>query len=127
MAPPRPPENDADTRLRLLRAAGLVFAEQGFRDATVRDICARAGANVAAVSYHFGGKEELYGALLQHLGRQAIARHPPDRGTTAAASAEERLYAFVHSFLTRMLEDEGVGCIVAREMIEPTGALDRLV
>src|SRR5688572_25186360 len=127
MPSPRPSENDADTRLRLLRAAGLVFAEQGFRDATVRDICARAGANVAAVSYHFGGKEELYVALLEHLGRLAIERHPPDRGVVPGASAEARLYAFVHSFLTRMLEDEGVGCIVAREMIDPTLALDKLV
>ena len=50
----------AQTRQALIEAGGAVFAEQGFHDATVRDICARAGANIAAVHYHFGDKEALY-------------------------------------------------------------------
>ena len=48
-----------ETRERLLEAAGEVFAERGFREATVRGICKRANANNAAVNYHFGEKEEL--------------------------------------------------------------------
>src|SRR3954451_22724831 len=42
------------TRQRLLEVAGEVFAEQGFKNATVREICKRAEANVAAINYHFG-------------------------------------------------------------------------
>ncbi len=126
----RPREADPDTRCRLLEAAADVFTEQGYRCATVRDICARAGANVAAVNYHFGGKQELYVALLEHLGRQAVQRYPPDLGLAQDANAEQRLFAFIHSFLLRILSDDALGqhgCIVAREMVEPTGALDRLV
>ena len=48
------------TKTRLLEAAGEEFAEKGFEVARVRSICERAGANLAAVNYHFGDKEQLY-------------------------------------------------------------------
>ncbi|MGQ9671001.1 MAG: TetR family transcriptional regulator, partial [Desulfosoma sp.] len=48
------------TRARLLDAACDVFAEKGYRGARLADICRRAGANIAAVNYHFGDKASLY-------------------------------------------------------------------
>ena len=48
------------TRKKLLAAAGRVFAEKGYRDATIAEICRLAGTNIAAVNYHFSDKETLY-------------------------------------------------------------------
>jgi AcrR family transcriptional regulator len=121
---------DPDTRTRLLEAAGEVFAERGFRAATVRDICQHAGANVAAINYHFGDKETLYREVLERTAQETLERYPPDHGLGPDPSAEERLHAFVRSFLLRVLTGDKPAWfmrLLAREMIQPTGALDRLV
>src|SRR5262245_3765432 len=47
-------------RERLLETAGEIFAEKGFKGATVREIIDRAGVNIAAVNYYFRDKERLY-------------------------------------------------------------------
>ena len=49
-----------DTRERLLDAAEILFCRQGFERTSVRELTAEAGCNVAAVNYHFGGKQPLY-------------------------------------------------------------------
>ena len=120
----------AETRQVLLEAAVAVFAERGFRAASVREICQRAEVNVAAVNYHFGDKESLYAEALKFALRVAHAKYPADLGLTPGATPAARLYAFVHSFLLRIF-DEGRaswhGKMMSREMIEPTAALDGLV
>ncbi len=118
------------TRAHLLEAAGEVFAEVGFRAATVREICQRAGANIAAVNYHFGDKEQLYRAVLRETHRAAMDKYPSDFGLAPDARPEERLRAFVFSFLMRIFSkgpSARHGKLMAREMIEPTGALDEVV
>lgn len=58
--PPGPPEADsADTRTRLLDAAEELFGQHGFSGASLRAITAAAGANIAAVNYHFGNRAAL--------------------------------------------------------------------
>lgn len=59
------------TREKLLEVAERVFADRGYQAATIREICVRAGANVAAVNYHFGGKLGLYTEVLQQSIRAA--------------------------------------------------------
>lgn len=59
------PMQDATTRDRLIAAATTLFADHGFRGAAVRDICNQARVNPGAVSYHFGGKKQLYRAVLR--------------------------------------------------------------
>ena len=121
----------ADTRERLLEAAGQVFSERGFRAATVREIVQKAGgANIAAVNYHFRDKEGLYASVLERSAREAVAKYPPHGGLPPGAAPEEQLRAFVRSLLLRIFDQGGGavhGKLMAREMIEPTRALDRIV
>src|SRR5712691_4942148 len=54
----------ADTKTRILDAAEQLFMEHGFEATSLRSLTAAAGANLAAVHYHFGSKEELFQAVL---------------------------------------------------------------
>lgn len=118
------------TRERLLAAAGEVFAERGYRRATVREICRRAGVNPASVNYHFKSKEDLYADVLESAYRQARQKYPDADVPASAEAAETRLHRFVRTFLLRIL-DEGrpawFGKLMAREIVEPTGALDKVI
>ena len=57
-------EKGERARTRLLTEASRIFAEKGYAKASTREICVAAGLNVAAIHYHFGGKEGLYRAVL---------------------------------------------------------------
>lgn len=61
------------TRQQLLEAAGEVFAEHGYAKATSKEICERAQANIAAVNYHFGGKDGLYAAVLEEAHSRLVS------------------------------------------------------
>ncbi|TNJ62287.1 TetR/AcrR family transcriptional regulator [Paenibacillus hemerocallicola] len=56
---------DPDVKMKILLAAKKLFAKQGFDGTSVRQICDEAGANVALVSYHFGGKDNVFVALFK--------------------------------------------------------------
>lgn len=97
---PAAPAEDA-ARDRLIAAAQEAFAEHGFKGATVRAICAAAGANVAAVNYYFGDKEALYVEAVKaaHLcaGRMDTMPVPPP-----GAPPVEKLRVFIREMVSRM-------------------------
>lgn len=124
---------DQSTRQKLFEAAVQVFARKGYAQATVREICAEAGANVAAVNYYFGGKEKLYAEVLKavfsdaHFDAAAIG--DPD------SPAEQRLENYVRAFLYSCYSSEdydpetgaSLGAIYLMEMANPSEALDEVV
>jgi len=54
-----------DTKLRLLDVAEEMFAGKGYANTSMRSLTGKAGANLAAVNYHFGSKEGLMRAVLE--------------------------------------------------------------
>jgi len=118
-----------DPRDRILLAAGQEFAEHGYEAATVRDICLRAGVNVAAVNYYFGDKRRLYIESVKHAHEQRV-RQVPLPEWPADKPAAERLHDFVATMLERML---GFGQppwqvrLMMREVLHPTDACRELV
>lgn len=112
------------TRARLLEAAREVFAEHGFQGATVREICRRADANVAAVNYHFGSKDELLAEALNFNALKAL------QSAHAAAAPEARMRLFIRDFMRLLLDEKSASrqCrIMARELADPTPVLDQIV
>jgi TetR/AcrR family transcriptional regulator, regulator of cefoperazone and chloramphenicol sensitivity len=115
------------TRDHLLDHAAELFAERGFKKVTVREISERAGANVAAVNYHFGDKLGLY--------REIVERAIPvmEETTKLAVAAgkdappDEQLRLFVRVFVERLLAPRAgshIQRIMMREMEDPTEMLD---
>jgi AcrR family transcriptional regulator len=112
-----------ETEQRLLEAAGQVFADRGFAAATVREICERAEANIAAINYHFGDKLGLY---------QAVFRHASACGETQPEAAElsgpptARLHAWTLGFLRGLIAKDRAGWpgrLMARELADPSPIL----
>jgi AcrR family transcriptional regulator len=122
--------NEIDTtRDRIAEAAGEIFAERGFDGTTVRDICQRAGANIAAVNYYFGDKQRLYidAVVRAHRWRMEQARLPEWSEDTPA---ETKLADFIATFFRRVLtgpDDTWHTKLVMREMANPTAACAELV
>jgi AcrR family transcriptional regulator len=114
------------TQRKILNAAGEVFAEHGFKAATVRDICKRAEVhNIAAVNYYFGDKEKLYQAVVRHAfqGSDAVEVPPPEfpEGATPA----EKLRLFIRGFAATILGGHRPVWhmqIMGRELSQPSEA-----
>jgi AcrR family transcriptional regulator len=120
-------EQDQETRARVLNAAARLFAERGFAKVTVRDICKKARANVAAVNYHFGGKDGLYHAVVETAIETMQSTTDAARAAGEGKPADARLREYVSVFLHRVAGSGGdtwIHHLMMREISDPTPALD---
>lgn len=120
----------------MLETALATFAHRDFEAVSIREIVELAGANIAAVSYHFGGKQGLYLAAAEFLADSLQAELGPAlaqiRTSTEKAcpdSARQLLdgliQRLVHSLTMDRLGDDAAGFIL-REQHRPTAAFDIL-
>jgi AcrR family transcriptional regulator len=132
--PPR--DRGAETRAQLIGAALDVFGELGFDGASTRLIASRAGANLAAITYHFGGKEALHIAVARHIVGEIVANIGPALATAAASdsvatpeTARQTILRILGTFIDVILgkaEAARWARFVIREQMQPGAAFDVL-
>ena len=120
-------EDGEQTRERLMDAAEELFAEKGFHGTSIRDIVDEAGCNIAAVNYHFQGKENLY---FEVTGRRLAARREvlleKIRGSMKNPEAPPDLQSVLASYAQEFVEPESDGRgsryilqLFSRELLDP--------
>ena len=87
------------TRGVILEAAGRIFAERGFSDATSKEICEKAGVNSASVNYYFGGKDKLYEEVLREAHQQMLSLDDLVEIIDSGVPPEEKLRLFLGRLL----------------------------
>lgn len=110
-------------------AASKIFAEKGFRETTVAEICEAAGANIAAVNYHFGDKESLYDAVWRYAFEVTSATYPIDGCLSENPSLQDYLYSYAHAVMNRIFCDTEAGLfpkLLHQELSHPTLAIERI-
>jgi TetR/AcrR family transcriptional regulator, regulator of cefoperazone and chloramphenicol sensitivity len=118
------------TRDKLIEAAGQVFAERGYRAATIREICRRAGANVAAVNYTFGDKMGLYTEVLRHSMRAAGQAAAMSAALDSGLSPEGTIRGVIRARLMSLCQGPRPDWhirLVMHEFSHPTPAMGRVV
>lgn len=108
--------NRESTKSRILQAAETLFADKGYKGATIRDIAELAGVNIALVNYHWGSKEELWNAVrTRHMGevmefaRALASEFPSIDSPEVVRAVVHRFFDFIagHPNLVKMMAHAG--------------------
>jgi AcrR family transcriptional regulator len=122
-------ETGMRTRSRLLEAALNLIAERGEDGVTLRELTDAAGANVAAVSYHFGSLKSLCDAAVENaLERYLDAQHEALSHLGPQSTLEALAAAFARPMMRALAaggRDLAVLRIVARAALDPPQGWDR--
>lgn len=116
------------TREKILEAAGELIAEQGLARTTNKSIASGADVDLAAINYHFGGRDGLYLAVLSRAHRHYLDGEKLTALATGALPPEEKLGQFLEMFISKLNEGNGWhGRVFARELLAPSVQLTDFV
>ncbi|MGH9764416.1 MAG: CerR family C-terminal domain-containing protein [Blastocatellia bacterium] len=129
-------DTEVDARTRLLNASGKLFAARGYAGVSVRELAQEAGVNIASVNYHFGGKENLYLEVVRLKFKEVREAHwntatvlEAEQADTPEA-ARRAICRFIAEYMEALIgadKPEQLFLLMAREMMEPTIAIDMVV
>lgn len=122
--PRRKAEDDGEkTREYLLETAGRVFADKGFDAATGKEICELAGANAAAVVYHFGSLDKLYAAVLLEARNRLVSTEMLTPVIAGDRDPNAKIESFI-GLLVKAMAGPGsrswAARVIGREIISPS-------
>ncbi|NID14729.1 TetR/AcrR family transcriptional regulator [Luteibacter yeojuensis] len=122
-------QDGESTRAQLLDVAGRLFAEHGYLGTSSKEICLRAGMNMAAVNYHFGSRDGLYEAVLVEAHRQLVSVEDLAAFARSDRPPGEKLRALVAHFVKQAgLGEKSWGFkVVLREVMAPSPLVNTLV
>lgn len=97
------------TSLSILDAAERLFAERGYDGASVRDIAAAAGAQIASISFHHGSKEALFERVVERRASELSRMRLDALAARKAIGEVLTLEAVLSAFLRPYIEKAGAG------------------
>lgn len=118
MGRPRVEPGAVSTEERILQAAELVFAREGFAPARLEDIARLVGIRRPSLLYHFGSKEALYAQIITRLFVDLAARLAE---ATLEGTWAERVDAKVTAFLAFLAERPATAPLLLREILDGQG------
>lgn len=131
LAPPRagrtPRAHGDATRSRLLEIAGQLFAQRGYAGVPSKTICEQAGTDLAAINYHFGGREGLYHAVLMEGYSSLMDLASLTAIVQGPESPEDKLGQIINRLVDRAFDDKGwYSRVFAREIVAPSPHFEAL-
>lgn len=103
-----------DKKEYILNIAEELFAHQGFEGTSVRELCKKAGVNVAMISYYFGSKEQLMEALIEH--RAGFMRDRLDSLVGEKISAKQKMELVIEYYVERIFSNSKYHKILHHEI-----------
>lgn len=113
-----------DTKEKILLAAAEEFSTNGYQATTTRNICNRAGVNIAAINYHFSSKEMLYKRVVDYLFEHTPRKKVPKIALKTEKEWQEAIFSWVLDILTSVTNSSSLSQwknkILFREMFDPS-------
>ena len=115
-----------DAKDKLLAAGTMMFAAKGFAGVSIRELATAAGVNSSLISYHFGGKEGLYEAVITAQYERLIVKFEAIAASTSSVEEKIRLYADV--IRRNHTEDQPLMArLVQGELSSPTACMEKVL
>lgn len=112
-------KQEIDVKQKIIISAKKLFSEQGYEGTSVRKICDEAGVSLPLVSYHFGGKENVFLAILEPLEKLPFSVETGD--------PKLDLQKYLEVMIAFYQQDREISLIVRQELAMNSTRADKII